>query len=104
MVKLRLKRFGRTNLPFYRLTAMDARQAPKGLPIEELGYYDPKEKDAAKAVNLKVDRIQYWLSTGAQPSDTVRTLLTKAGIVCKPNPRMKLRARTVAKAAKAAKA
>lgn len=102
MVKLRLKRFGRLKRPYYRLAAMDSRQPAGGLPIEELGQYDPLEKDAVKAVVLKTERIQYWLSKGAQPSDTVRTLLTKAGIVVKDSYETQKRKRADAKAAKKA--
>ncbi len=80
MVRLRLKRFGRTHKPFYRLNAIDQRSPRDGKPIEELGFFDPTEKDEAKQANLKADRIRYWLSVGAQPSDTVRDLLTKLGI------------------------
>ena len=80
MVRLRLKRFGRRHRPFYRLCAIDQRAARDSAPIEELGFYDPIEKDDAKALNLKAERVQYWLSVGAQPSDTVRGLLKKAGV------------------------
>jgi small subunit ribosomal protein S16 len=80
VVKLRLKRFGRRHRPFYRLNAMDTRSARDSRAIEELGHYDPLEKDDAKAVTFKKERIEYWLSVGAQPSDTVRNLLKKAGI------------------------
>lgn len=80
MVKLRLKRFGRRHRPFYRLSAMDIRTPRDGMPIEELGTYDPIEKDAAKALKLNTDRVKYWLGVGAQPSDTTVTLLKQAGI------------------------
>jgi small subunit ribosomal protein S16 len=81
MVKLRLKRFGRRNRPFYRLNAIDSRAPRDGMPIEELGHYDPIEKDQAKQFVCKPERVQYWLSKGAQPSDTVRGLLKKAGVI-----------------------
>ena len=83
MVRLRLKRFGRTHKPFYRLNAIDQRSPRDGKPIEELGYFDPTEKDEAKGVSLKADRIRYWLGVGAQPSQTVRDLLAKQGILDK---------------------
>ncbi|MEO1235902.1 MAG: 30S ribosomal protein S16 [Planctomycetota bacterium] len=83
MVRLRLKRFGRTHKPFYRLNAIDQRSPRDGKPIEQLGFYDPTHKDDAKQVSLNEDRIRYWLGVGAQPSDTVRDLLVKAGIVDK---------------------
>ena len=78
MVRLRLKRFGRRNRPFYRVCAMDQRSARDGRPIEELGFYDPIEQDDAKAVKLNLERVKYWLSVGAQPTGTVRTLIRRA--------------------------
>lgn len=82
-VKLRLKRTGRRHRPFYRLNAIDSRAPRDGKVIEELGYYDPIEKDQAKQVRLKRERIEHWLSRGAQPSDTVRSLLKRSGIAVK---------------------
>jgi len=79
-VKLRLKRMGRTNYPFYRLTAMDSRTARDGRSIEELGHYDPRNKDQAKQFVAKLDRCTYWLDNGATPSGTVSTLLKRAGV------------------------
>ncbi|MFA9477502.1 30S ribosomal protein S16 [Phycisphaerales bacterium AB-hyl4] len=78
MVKLRLKRFGRRNRPYYRLNAMDQRAARDGRVIEELGWFDPLAADG-KQHELKTDRIQYWFSVGAQPSGTVADLLRKSG-------------------------
>lgn len=90
-VKLRLKRFGRTHHPFYRLNAIDSRSPRDGVAIEELGTYDPMLKvDIEQALNLKADRIKYWLSVGAQPSDTVRGLLKRVGI--DPTPGKKVEA------------
>ena len=83
MVRLRLKRFGRTHKPFYRLNAIDQRSPRDGKPIEELGWFDPTEKDQDKQMVLKADRIRYWLGVGASPSDTVRDLLAKQGILDK---------------------
>jgi small subunit ribosomal protein S16 len=82
-VKLRLKRFGRTNRAFFRLNAVDARRPRDGRVIEELGMYDPIEKDPAKSIRLNRERIEYWLGVGAQPSETVVKLLAKNGIVKK---------------------
>ena len=76
-VRLRLKRFGRRNRPFYRVTAVDGRKARDGRVIEELGFYDPANKDVAQQVRLDSERIRYWLSVGAQPSDTVRGLIRR---------------------------
>lgn len=79
-VKLRLKRLGRKNHAFYRLNAIDSRSPRDGRVIEELGYYDPNNKDKAKQFSAKIDRCQYWLNVGAIPSETVSSLLKKAGV------------------------
>lgn len=80
MVKLRLKRFGRRGRPYFRLNAMDIRSPRDGTSIENLGTYDPLEKDQSKAVVLNADRVRYWLSVGASPTETVANLISKAGI------------------------
>ena len=79
-VKLRLKRLGRKNHAFYRLNAIDSRSPRDGRVIEELGFYDPNNKDKAKQFNANVERCQYWLNVGAVPSETVSSLLKKAGV------------------------
>lgn len=79
-VKLRFKRLGRSNLPFFRLNAVDSRAPRDGRVIEELGYYDPRNKDAAKQFVVKLERCQYWLDCGAVPSETVSSLLKKSGL------------------------
>ncbi len=79
-VKLRLKRMGRRNLPFYRLNAIDSRSPRDGRVIEQLGHYDPVNKDKAKQFVAKLDRCTYWLNVGAIPSETVSSLLKKAGV------------------------
>ncbi|MFG0330485.1 MAG: 30S ribosomal protein S16 [Phycisphaerales bacterium] len=84
MVRLRLKRFGRTHRPFYRLGAVDSRAPRNGRVIEELGWYDPTESDDSKQFELKTDRIRYWLSVGAQPSETAASLIKRAGVEPKP--------------------
>jgi len=81
-VKLRLKKTGRRHQPFFRLCAIDSRDPRDGRPIEELGLYDPRNKDPDKRVILESDRIKYWLSTGAEPTETVCNLLRRAGIAC----------------------
>ncbi len=75
-VRLRLARMGRKKNPFYRIVAADQRAPRDGRFIERLGYYDPM-KDP---IDLKVDleRVDYWLSEGACPSDTVASLISKA--------------------------
>ena len=80
-VKLRLKRMGAKKAPFYRVVAADARSPRDGRFIEELGYYNPKTEPAT--VSLKEEEILAWLNNGAQPTDTVRSLLSKAGIMTK---------------------
>lgn len=82
-VKLRFKRLGRRHRPFFRLAAMESRDRRDGRVLEELGHYDPLSTDAEQQVKLNTERIQYWLSVGAQPSDTVRNLLQKHGITAK---------------------
>ncbi len=79
-VRIRLKRVGRCHRPSYRLAAVDKRRARDSKVLEELGSYDPVTTNEAQAVVLNRDRIEYWLSVGAQPSDTVRRLLVKNGI------------------------
>lgn len=79
-VKLRLKRLGRRHLPFYRLNAIDSRSSRDGRVIEELGYYDPINMDQSKQFVAELDRCRYWLDHGAVPSETVSSLLKKAGV------------------------
>ncbi|MGB8225334.1 MAG: 30S ribosomal protein S16 [Sedimentisphaerales bacterium] len=79
-VKLRLMRMGRRHKPFFRLNAIDTRTPRDGKIIEKLGHYDPIEKDPAKQLVLKKDRIEYWLGVGAVPSETVAELIAKIGI------------------------
>ncbi len=68
---------GRTHRPFFRICIIDQRKARDAEAIEEVGTYDPMVKDKAKRVTLKMDRIDYWLSVGAQPSDKVAVLMDK---------------------------
>jgi small subunit ribosomal protein S16 len=77
-VKIRLKRIGAKKAPFYRIVVADSRSPRDGRNIEEIGYYNPT-KDP---VDLKIDEeaAKKWLATGAQPSETVKKLLIKAGI------------------------
>jgi small subunit ribosomal protein S16 len=82
-VKLRLKRFGRTHRAFFRLNAIEGRSPRDGRVLEELGYYDPNSKDPQEQVKLNAERIKHWLSQGAVPSNTVRSLLKKNGIAVK---------------------
>ncbi|MAD20470.1 MAG: 30S ribosomal protein S16 [Planctomycetaceae bacterium] len=86
MVVLRMKRMGRIRRPFYRIGAMDKRSPRDGRVIEALGWFDPITTDPEKTLSLKAGRIHYWLSVGAQPSETVAALLKKNGIDPKPGP------------------
>jgi len=79
-VKLRLKRMGRKNRAFYRLSAIDSRSPRDGRTIEELGFYDPCSADKAKQFVAKIDRCKHWLDVGAIPSQTVSSLLKKQGL------------------------
>ena len=81
MVKLRLKRMGSINKPFYRIVSLDSRKKRDGAYLESIGYYDPKTDPFTLKVDT--DRAIYWLGMGAQPSDTVRSLLKKAGVLQK---------------------
>ena len=78
-VKIRLKRMGMKKKPFYRVVVADSRYPRDGRFIEEIGTYDP----TAEPVALKVDaeRAQAWIKTGAQPTETVKALLKKAGAI-----------------------
>ena len=87
-VRLRFKRFGRRHHPTYRLAAIERRRAVNGKVLEELGHYDPMNKDPEKQVALNRERIEYWLGMGATPSDTVQNLLSKNGFAVKPVARL----------------
>jgi small subunit ribosomal protein S16 len=71
---------GRSHRSFFRICAVDSRKPRDGRVIEELGWLDSQPKNANEKTSLKRERIEYWLSVGAQPTDTVRELLTKNGI------------------------
>jgi small subunit ribosomal protein S16 len=80
-VRIRLKRVGRCHHPSYRLAAMDSRQARDSRVIEELGTYQPVQPKDENQISLNRERIEYWLSVGALPTDTVRRLLVKQGVL-----------------------
>ena len=79
MVKLRLKRMGAIDKPFYRIVVVDSRKKRDGIYLESLGYYDPKTDPFTLKVDI--DKCINWLKVGAQPSDTVRSLLKRAGVI-----------------------
>lgn len=78
-VRIRLRRTGRKNSPSYRIVVVDGRAPREGQYLENVGQYNPL--GGKNAVNLLADRVSYWLDNGAQPSDTVRSLLRRAGLL-----------------------
>jgi small subunit ribosomal protein S16 len=82
VVRIRLSRFGRRNLPYYRVTVANARSPRDGRFLEHVGTYNPvPDKNGMKEISLDTERIKYWLGVGAQPSDTVYRLLEKVRIL-----------------------
>ncbi|HEU4995963.1 MAG TPA: 30S ribosomal protein S16 [Gemmatimonadaceae bacterium] len=79
MVRIRLRRTGRKKTPTFRIVVADSTSPRDGRFIEIIGQYVPRQGETA--LNLKIDRANYWLDNGAQPSDTVRSLLRKAGVL-----------------------
>ena len=77
-VKIRLKRMGQKKAPFYRIVVADSRSPRDGRFIEEIGYFNPCQEPNELSINK--ESAEKWLSTGAQPTDTVKDLLKKAGI------------------------
>ena len=78
-VSIRLKRFGTKKRPYYRVVVMDSREATKGQPLEEIGFYHPIEAED-KQVQINEERATYWMTKGATPSNTVRGLFSRQGI------------------------
>ena len=79
MVKIRLKRMGAKKAPFYRIIVADSRSPRDGRFIEELGTYNPLTNPAE--IKVDAERVQQWIKNGAQPTETVRGLLKKAGVL-----------------------
>ncbi|MBP3650037.1 MAG: 30S ribosomal protein S16 [Clostridia bacterium] len=79
MVKIRLKRMGMKKKPFYRVVVADERSPRDGRNIAEIGYYDPMTEPAT--IKFDVEAAKQWLANGAQPTDTVKVLLKKSGII-----------------------
>lgn len=77
-VKIRLKRLGQKKRPFYRVVVADSRSPRNGRFIEEIGYYDPNQEPSS--IKIDAEAAKKWLSTGAQPTETVAKLLKIAGI------------------------
>jgi small subunit ribosomal protein S16 len=78
VVKLRLRRMGAKKRPSYRIVAADSRSPRDGAFIESVGFYDPITDPAT--INVNLDRARHWLNNGAQPTDTVRSILKRAGV------------------------
>lgn len=78
-VKIRLRRMGAKKSPFYRIVVADSRYPRDGRFIEELGYYNPLEDPAV--IKVDMEKAQKWIANGAQPTDTVRALLKKNGVL-----------------------
>ena len=78
-VKIRLRRVGAKKAPFYRVVVADSRYPRDGRFIEEIGYYDPTKEPAV--VNIDADKAKKWIGNGAQPTDTVKALLKKNGVL-----------------------
>lgn len=72
-----MKRMGRKHRPYFRIVAIDSRQPNDGRTLEDLGTFDPMVKNKDNRVTLKADRVKYWMSVGALPSDKVQALLNK---------------------------
>lgn len=77
-VKIRLRRMGAKKAPFYRVVVADSRYPRDGRFIEELGYYNPLQEPAV--IKIDAEKAKKWIANGAQPTDTVKALLKKAGI------------------------
>ncbi len=78
-VKIRLRRMGAKKAPFYRIVVADSRYPRDGRFIEEIGYYDPTKEPSV--VKVDAEAVKKWIGNGAQPTDTVRALLKKQGII-----------------------
>ncbi len=79
MVKIRLRRMGAKKAPFYRIIVADSRSPRDGRFIEEVGYYNPMTNPPT--IKLENEKIEKWLTSGAQPTETVKSILTKSGII-----------------------
>ena len=78
MVRIRLARHGSKRNPFYHITVADQRRSRDGRFIERLGYFNPVAKGNAQEYRIEMDRVDYWLSKGAQPTDMVKKLVSRA--------------------------
>ncbi|WIA12537.1 hypothetical protein OEZ86_005886 [Tetradesmus obliquus] len=84
-LRIRLARFGRKRLPFYKLVVAQQRAPRDGKHLDVVGWYNPiPAADGNKHIGLKFDKIKYWLAVGADPSERVTNLLSKAGLIPPP--------------------
>ena len=81
MVRIRMQRFGRRHIAFYRINAIEKTTKRDGKVLENLGWYNPAAKDKTKQIELNEERVKYWISKGAQPSDTMMDMLAKRSLV-----------------------
>ena len=79
MVKIRLRRMGAKKAPFYRIVVADARSPRNGRFVEEIGTYDPMKEPAV--ITVDAEKAKTWLKNGAQPTETVKALLVKSGVI-----------------------
>jgi len=76
MLRIRLKRMGRRHIPFYRIVVIPSERRRDGRVVEEIGWWDPTKQ--AKSFEINLERANYWISKGAQPSETVKSIIKKA--------------------------
>ena len=80
MVKIRLKKFGAKKRPCYRIVVQDSRKPRDGVTIEEIGTYQPVTQTEGNQVTVNMERAKYWIGVGAQPTETVKRILSKNGL------------------------
>ena len=102
MVKIRLMRMGMKGAPTYRVVVADARSPRDGRIIENIGWYNPRTEPST--INIDADRAKHWLGVGAQPTDSVVSLLIRSGIIPRPSREETMEKSAVKKAAQPAKA
>ena len=78
MVSIRLARHGSKKSPFYHITVADRSESRDGRFVERLGFYNPLAKGQSESLRIDLDRVDYWMSVGAQPSDVVKKLIKQA--------------------------
>jgi len=105
-VRIRMKKMGRKHRAFFRICVMDSRVQRDGKAIEEVGFYDPMVPDKAARVKLNMERVDYWMSVGAQPSEKVNALIRKVkmnkfGKALAPPPQLAPKVKEVAAAEEA---